>query len=139
MITKTHSITTKEVTKEQLWKLISNVNNWNSWDTSVEYSELHGEFKTGTFFTLKPAGGPNVRIQLVDVQPQIYFKDCTTFPFAKMYGEHTYAETPEGLQLTVTMTMTGPFGWAWNHIVMRDIVKNLPNDLKQQVDAAKHL
>ncbi|EMS88616.1 hypothetical protein LEP1GSC074_4032 [Leptospira noguchii str. Hook] len=58
MISKNYTITTKEITQEQIWKLMSNVNEWKNWDKSVENAELHGDFKTGEFFTLKPKGGP---------------------------------------------------------------------------------
>lgn len=51
MISKNYTITTKEITQEQIWKLMSNVNEWKNWDKSVENAELHGDFKTGEFFT----------------------------------------------------------------------------------------
>lgn len=136
-ITKTFSVTTKEITKEQIWKLMSDVNRWNTWDKSVEHSEIHGDFKTGTFFTLKPVNVPKVKIQLVEVRPDTYFKDLTIFPLAKMTGEHTYEDTPDGLKLTVTMTITGPLAFLWNKLVMQDIVNHLSEDLQQQITAAK--
>lgn len=139
MITNTYSHTTKEITQEQIWKLISNVNNWKNWDKTIENAELHGEFKNGTFFTLRPKGGPNVKIQLVDVKPNSYFKDLTRFPLAKMYGEHFYENTPEGLKMTITMTISGFLAFLWNKIVMQDIVNHLAEDIKTQIHEAKKL
>lgn len=40
MWTQTYSIVTKEVTKEQMWKLFSDVNNWHTWDQSIEFAKL---------------------------------------------------------------------------------------------------
>ena len=67
MWTKSFSVVTKEVTKEQMWKLTTDIDNWKNWDDTVEDSKLKGEFKVGTFFMLKPKGGPKVNIKLIDV------------------------------------------------------------------------
>ncbi len=46
---KSYSVFTKEVTKEQLWKLTTDINHWKDWDDAVEYSNLLGAFKEGSF------------------------------------------------------------------------------------------
>ncbi|KQN36049.1 polyketide cyclase [Pedobacter sp. Leaf41] len=136
MLQKTFSLTTKEINKEQIWKLMSDVNNWKNWDTSVENSELKGKFETGSGFLFKPKGGPNVNIKLIDVKPYTYFKDETNFPLAKMNGEHWYEETAEGLKITITMTMTGALSFLWNRIVMKGIVAQLEDDITNQIKNA---
>ena len=136
---KTFSTITTACTKEQIWKLMSNVNDWNKWDNSVEHSELQGDFKTGSVFLLKPKGGPKVRIKLVEVKPPAYFKDQTMFPLAKMNGEHWYEDTPQGLKITVTMTITGLLSGLWYKLVMKDIVQRLPEEIKSQIAEAKKL
>jgi hypothetical protein len=37
MWTKSHSIVTKEVTKEQMWRLFADVNNWHTWDEGINF------------------------------------------------------------------------------------------------------
>jgi len=138
MIQKTFSLVTTEVSKEQIWKVISNVNQWSTWDAGVEFSELQGNFETNSSFLLRPKGGPKIKIQLVEVREKSYFKDMTTFPLAKMYGEHWYEETPEGLKITVTMTISGILSALWYQAVMKDIVANLEKDQKALIaEAAK--
>ncbi|MDB5089831.1 MAG: polyketide cyclase, partial [Mucilaginibacter sp.] len=39
MWTKSYSVTTRDVTKEQMWKLFADVNNWPSWDEGIELTE----------------------------------------------------------------------------------------------------
>ncbi|MBC6109990.1 SRPBCC family protein [Pedobacter fastidiosus] len=139
MIQKTFSVTTKEVNKEQIWKLMSNVNQWKNWDTSVEKSELKGNFETGSHFLFKPKGGPDINIKLIEVIPYAYFKDETVFPLAKMNGEHWYEETADGLKITITMTMRGVLSFLWNKIVMKGIVAQLESDILLQIkNAAKN-
>ncbi|MBS1535016.1 MAG: SRPBCC family protein [Bacteroidetes bacterium] len=139
MWTKSYSIITREVTKEQMWKLFSDVNNWSSWDQGVEFAELKGKFEQGNHFMFQPKGGPKLKIQIVEATENKSFTDFTRFPLAKMYGAHTFEETPEGLKLTTTMTVTGLLGFLWRKIVAQKIVDALPEDMQQQIKTAKNL
>lgn len=138
MIEKTFSLITTEVSQAQIWKVISNVNQWSTWDAGVQFAELQGKFESNSSFLLHPKGGPKIKIKLVEVREKTYFKDMTTFPLAKMYGEHWYEETPQGLKITVTMTITGILSALWYKAVMKDIVANLEKDQRALIaEAAK--
>lgn len=136
---QSHTLVTREVTKEQLWKLFSDVDRWHTWDAGVEYARLLGKFEVGAQFILKPKKGPQVKIKLVEVIENRKFVDCTTFPLAKMYGEHTYEDTPEGLRMTTTMKVVGPLSFLWRRIVAQEIADALPAEMVEQVKAAKKL
>jgi hypothetical protein len=90
MWTKSHTIVTKKATKEQMWKLFADVNNWNSWDEGIEYASMDGKFEKGNHFLLKPKGGPKVKIQLIEAIENRKFIDMTKFPLAKMYVWRTH-------------------------------------------------
>ncbi len=139
MWTKSHSIVTKEVTKEQLWKLFSNVNQWHTWDSGIEYAKMEGKFEKGNRFILKPKGGPKVNIALVEAIENKTFTDYTKFPLAKMYGKHDFTETPDGLKITTTMTVKGPLGFLWRKIVAQGIADAMPVEMLAQVKHAKTL
>lgn len=136
---KSYSVTTKEITKEQIWKLTTDINNWKNWDDTVEDSKLLSDFEVGNYFMLKPKGGPKVKIQLVEIDPLKKFKDLTKFPLAKMYGEHIYEETNEGLKITIIMTVTGLLSFVWIKLVAKNIVADLPKDIANQIKNAKKL
>lgn len=68
MWTKSCSKTFKNVSKEKIWKLWSDVDNWTNWHDDLDYTKLHGPFETGSYFILKPKGGPKVKIRLVEVK-----------------------------------------------------------------------
>lgn len=138
MWTKSLSVVTKEVTKEQIWKLTTDINNWKNWDDTVEYSQLLGDFRVGEYFILKPKGGPKVKIKLVEVQPFTKFTDLTKFPLAKMYGEHLYEETADGLKITITMSVSGLLSKLWIKLVAQNIVDNLKQDIENQIKNAKN-
>lgn len=139
MWTRSHSIVTKEVTKEQMWKLFADVNNWHSWDEGIEFAKLNGKFEKGNFFTLRPKGGPNVKVELLETKENKMFLDVTKFPLAKMYDEHTFEETPQGLKITNTITVKGILGFLWRKIVAQKIVDALPEDMLTQIKTAKTL
>ena len=139
MWTKSHSIVTEEVTKEQMWKLFADVNNWHIWDEGIEFAKMEGEFEKGNFFTLRPKGGPNVKVELLETVENKSFLDVTKFPLAKMFDNHTFEETPQGLKITNTISVTGVLGFLWRKIVAQKIVDSLPNDMQTQIKAASKL
>ena len=139
MWSKSHSIVTKEVTKEQMWKLLSDVNNWHTWDNGVEIASLEGKFEKGNHFMFQPKGGPKLKLGIVEAIENKKFTDLTTFPLAKMYGEHIFEETPSGLKITTTMKVEGLLGFLWRKIIAEKIVAELPNDMNHQIQTAKQL
>ena len=139
MIQKTFLTITKEIRAEQIWKLMTNVDDWKRWDKSITASRLHGQFAAGSFFTLKPKGGPDVKAELLEVKAPSYFKDITKFPLARMYDEHLYENTPEGLKITSVLTMKGPLAFLWHMIVMKDLAAQMPEHIQEQIAEAKKL
>ena len=139
MWTKSHSIVTEEVTKEQMWKLFADVNKWHTWDKGVEFAQLEGKFEKGNYFTLRPKGGPNVKVKLLETVENKSFLDVTKFPLAKMFDNHTFEETPQGLKITNTISVTGVLGFLWRKIVAQKIVDSLPNDMQTQIKSASKL
>lgn len=137
--TRSNSITTKKVTKEQMWKLFEDVNNWHTWDKGTEYAKMEGKFEAGNYFLLKPKGGPQVKVTLIKVIKTKKFVDVTAFPLAKMYDEHLFEAKSEGLKITNTISVKGPLAFLWIKLVAQNIVKNLPEDSKRQIEAASKL
>ena len=136
MWTKSHTLETKEATKEQLWKLFADVNNWHIWDEGIESAKMEGKFEKGNHFLLKPKNGPKVKIELSETIENKKFVDFTKFPLAKMYGEHTFEETPNGLRITTTMRVEGLLAFLWIKLVAQDIVNSLPTEMIAQIKAA---
>lgn len=112
--------------KEAVWKLWSDVQNWDRWDNDVEHATLEGGFKTGSTIMFKIKNGPKIKMSLVEVIDKAKYTDLTKFPLAKMYGEHLMEEVPGGLMLTTTITVKGPLRWLWKKLVAEDVVKEIP-------------
>jgi hypothetical protein len=134
--TRTYSLITKNATREQLWNLFADVNHWHTWDNGIEYARLEGKFEKGNHFILRPKGGPEVKVELLEAIENSMFLDVTTFPLAKMYDEHRFEETAEGLKITNTITVKGILSFLWVKLVAGKIAAALPNDMQEQVRAA---
>lgn len=139
MWTRSHSIVTTEATKEQMWKLFADVNNWHTWDKGIEFAKMEGKFEKGNHFLLKQKGGPKLTIKLIEAIENVRFIDCTKFPLSKMYGEHQFEETPQGLKITTTMKVEGLFALLWIKLVAKGIVEGLPDEMQAQVKTASKL
>lgn len=139
MWTKSFSIVTKDVTKEQMWKLFADVNNWHNWDEGIEFAKLEGKFEKGNYFTLKPKGGPKVKVELLETLVNKSFLDVTTFPLAKMYDNHIFEEMPDGLKITNIISVEGVLSFVWIKLVAQNIVSALPFDMKKQIETASRL
>jgi len=139
MWTRTYSVTTKEVTKEQMWKLFADVNNWHTWDDGIEQASITGPFEQGNHFQLQPKGGPRLKVSLLKTVENSLFLDVTHFPLAKMYDNHLFEETAEGLRITNTITVKGLLSFVWVKLVAQHIVNALPKDIEKQIQAAKSL
>lgn len=139
MWTRSYSVTTKEVTKEQMWKLFADVNNWHTWDDGIDYAAITGPFEAGNHFFLQPKGGPKVKVSLLKTVENKGFLDVTHFPLAKMYDDHAFEETADGLKITNTITVKGLLSFVWVKLVAQNIVNALPKDIDKQIQVAKRL
>ena len=116
--------------KEAVWAAWVDVDNWQKWDEDTEFAKISGPFEAGTDFTLKPAGGPNISIQITEVTPFASFTDVTRFPLAKMYDTHEIEETQDGLKLKSIIKMEGPLGWLWRKLVAEDVAAGVSKQLE---------
>ena len=139
MWNKTHTVTTKSVTRIQLWKLFEDVNNWHTWDEGIESTKLEGKFEKGNTFQLRPKGGPDFTVTIVEVEVNKRFIDMTPFPMARMYFEHLFEETAEGLKITNTITVKGLLGFLWVKLVAQKIADSMPAEMEAQINAASKL
>jgi uncharacterized protein YndB with AHSA1/START domain len=108
MWSKTYRKKVQGLKAEQVWKVWTDLNQWHTWQSDIEYAKLEGEFKVGNTFLLKPKGGPRVNIEIIKVEPNLQFTDLTRFPGAKMYGSHEFVIHGDELEIKTTMSIEGP-------------------------------
>jgi len=139
MWTQSYSITTTEVTKEQIWKLFTDVNNWHIWNSEIEFAKIEGKFEAGNHYFIQPKNGQTVKVNLLEVEENKHCLESGNFPLAKMYYDHLIEEIPNGLKITNTITMKGWLSFLWVKLVVKKIAAEMPAHVQQQIKVASRL
>jgi hypothetical protein len=137
MWSKTYSTTVKGIDVDRLWRVWSDVDAWNSWQSDLDYAKLEGDFAAGSTFLLKPKGGPRVRIQLLTVEPNRRFVDLTRFPLARMYGEHQFIARGEEVEIRTSVSVEGALGFLWRKLVAEGVAGSLEAQTRGLVARAR--
>ncbi|MCP4922654.1 MAG: polyketide cyclase [bacterium] len=128
----------KGVSAQAVWDVLTDIDRWPQWHGDLEFCKLEGDFKAGSFFTLKPKNMGLVKIQLTEINEGHSFTDCTRFWGAKMYDTHTLEEMPEGVvKLKNKLVVTGPLSWIWIFLVARNVAKSVPDEMSALIQVAK--
>lgn len=137
MWTKTYSKTFKDVKREDIWCIWTDINNWTKWHGDLDFCKLEGKFEVGSHFFLKPKGMKPVKILLTEINTGYSFTDCTSFCGAKMHDTHAMEETEEGLKLTHTVAVTGPLKWLWIKLVAKNVAASAEEETEALVRLAR--
>ncbi|NOU46899.1 MAG: polyketide cyclase [Bacteroidales bacterium] len=136
MWTKSHSIVTNEATKEQMWKLFTDINNWHVWNNEIEFAKLEGNVEAGNHYLIQPKNGRIVKVKLLEVVENKHCLECGEFPLATMYYDHFMEETANGLKITNTITVKGLLGFLWVQLVVKKIANTMAAHVQQQIKVA---
>jgi hypothetical protein len=134
---RTYSKAFKDVRKEQIWNVWTDVNNWPKWHGDLDYCKMDLPFVVGSHFMLKPKGVSPVKILLTEIREGREFTDCTNFLGAKMYDTHSMEETEEGVLLTNNLIVTGPLKWLWIKLVAKNVADTVPDEMESLVKVAR--
>ncbi len=133
---KTITIETN-ATKEQIWKLWTNVESWNTWDNQVEFSKLNGKFEKGTYGILKPIKGPKSKFQIISVENLRAFTTRSYLPLTKMDFTHELNEKKGKLYITHGLKITGVFTFLFSKIIGKKMIKDLPDAMEKLSEMAE--
>ncbi len=137
MCKRIHSKVFRNLDKEKVWSLMTDIEAWPTWHDDLEFCKLVGGFQVGSYFYLKPKGMKSVKIELIEIKEGFSFTDCTRFHLAKMYDTHVIEETSEGLKLTNHLEITGPLKYLWFFLVGRHVAASAPKELKSLARLSK--
>lgn len=63
---------TIEAPREKVWDILSNIDEWPTWEPEISKTKLNGELQPGTTFTWK-TGGSKIKSTLHTVEPYSHF------------------------------------------------------------------
>jgi hypothetical protein len=137
MWSQTYSKTYKNIEKEDIWRIWSEVNSYVEWHDDLDSCKLEGEFEVGNYFKLKPKGAPTFKVHITELDYCKLFVDCTNFIGAKMYDIHKLEQTKNGLKITNTIKVTGILSFLWVKLVAKSVAESAKTEMDQTVKLAR--
>jgi hypothetical protein len=108
---------------------------WPEWNADTEWVRLDGPFAAGSTGVLKPRGGPKTKFVIAGLTDE-EFTDVSRLLGARLTFRHVVAVVPEGTQVRVAVSLTGPLAFLWNAILGKGIKESLQRDLDALAAAA---
>lgn len=94
---------------EQIWAVLSDIDHWAVWDTSLETVELLGPFAVGTEVAMTPTGQDQIRSVIVEIVENERYGDRTVFGDVTLQFSHHLIRRPDGgTHLRHRLEITGP-------------------------------
>ncbi len=134
---KTYSNVYQGITKEAVWQVWADINNYVNWHTDLDECRLVGDFAVGNYFLLKPKGAPTFKVFITELIKNKRFVDCTYFFGAKMFDIHELEETKDGVRITSTIKVTGILTFLWVLLVARNVANSAPKEMEETVKLAR--
>ena len=129
-----------QATPETIWALYANVPNWKRWDDAIVTSHVNGAFAPSSTGAMTVQGNLHpLAFTLLEVLPNILFRDVTEIPGANIEFTHTLERTAEGTRITHQVSISGP---AWEGIaasVGQGIAHGLPHTVASLARLAEAL
>lgn len=119
---KSYYETVTDVPADRLFKVITDINNWNKWEHGLDFAKIDGPAEKGKSFMLKPKGGPKVRMTIDESKPYI-FRDTAHLFLAKMRCTHEYIPSGDKTIIRFTIEIWGILGFFWRKIVGENQIK----------------
>lgn len=123
----------ENISKEKIYNLWTDVDNWSKWNENILDSKLIGEFKEGTFIKLAIKDAPKSKVKLLEIKRNKSFTYLTTFLLAKMYTTYEIIEENNHLELRASIKIEGLLSFLWKQLGIQDAADVLEADLDRFV------
>ena len=97
-----------DVSPQQIWSALSDIDSWIAWDTSMEAISISGPFAVGTEISMTPAGQDPIRSTIVEIVENQRYADQTEFGGVTLRFSHTLTGLSDGgTQIAHRLEITG--------------------------------
>jgi uncharacterized protein YndB with AHSA1/START domain len=106
----THEYTAETATsRHALWRILRDLDQWATWDTSMEWVRLQGPFQAGSQVTMKPKGQDPITSVIVEASENRRYADQTDLGEVTLRFSHTLEPLAGGgTRVTHRLEITGP-------------------------------
>ena len=130
--------TTTDVPAEKLFRAITDINNWSKWDDGLESTKLEGVARVGAAFTLKPKGGPNVKLTIDEIRPYCLVDTAHLF-LAKMRTSHEYVQNGDRTAICFQVEVWGLMGFFWRKVAGENQIKGATAQTQALINYARKI
>jgi len=106
------------------------VSGWARWDPETESASIDGSFSVGSTGKIKPKGGPESKIRLIEVTENTSFTVECSLPLCKMQFIHLMSPNTNGTELVNQIEFSGLLGPIFGRLIGKGINKTIPVSLK---------
>lgn len=98
-----------EANPEAVWRVLSNLDEWGSWDTSLEWVRLQGPFAVGSRVVMKPLGQDPITSVIVEAVEDTLYADQTDMGGVTLRFSHSLQPLRTGgTRVVHRLEITGP-------------------------------
>ena len=98
--------------REDIWKILIDVEGWKLWDRDVKLSQLQGDFAIGTKGILVSIDNKSSIFFITDIKEFCYYKNYYQYPFfTKLNFTHKIESVSNMCKVTFLAKFTGPLSW----------------------------
>jgi hypothetical protein len=112
--------------KANVWKTLTDVNNWHKWDTELLEANLEGIFEKGATGSMKPKKGPQLKFYISEYKTQEYYTINTVMPIGELAIRRTLAEKNNEVYFTDDIAFTGLLKYVFGFMLGGQFRKVLP-------------
>jgi uncharacterized protein YndB with AHSA1/START domain len=92
-----------------VWSVLRDLDNWASWDSSMEWVRLRGRFGVGAEVVMKPIGQDPISSVIVQADENELYADQTSFAGVTLRFSHTLVPLEKGgTRVVHRLEITGP-------------------------------
>ncbi len=115
-----------EASPEALYRALSDLQSWPSWDNEIERIDHDGSVpRDGTRFALKPKGGPKTTLCVETAEAPSLFVDVSLLPLGRMRTRHDFIRIDEThTEVRLVIETFGPLGFLWDRVIARKQARN---------------
>ena len=94
---------------EAVWQVLSDLDQWATWDTSMEWVRLKGPFQVGSQVTMKPTGQDPITSVIVEATQNSVYADQTSMGGVTLRFSHMLEPLAGGgTRVAHRLEITGP-------------------------------
>lgn len=135
---KTEVIKSSVASKEQIWAVWTDVENWSVWDSGVESSSIFGAFKAGTLGELKAKNGPKSKFKIIECTENKSFTNRSKLPLCTLDFIHEITEDANSIIISHRIEIKGLLSPLFSLVIGKQQAKDLPYAVESLIKLAEN-